>query len=211
LSPIGGWVRIFPTYNLCNKRPTPHTLTTPTHQEETNQKLSTSLISLQAQVNKDILAIHAKMELSQEQFGSQIVEVHSALHHFMNTFQGPSSSDPPLYTKVVESNQPLHSYYNSLPHDPHLPRVEVNKFDGSGPQSWVTQMEHDFSLHGIIDELTKLHYGIIYLDLVRWKWWQWHRNARQWYVVWSQFVAELYECLRYGHPPFWTYNQVETI
>jgi hypothetical protein len=54
-------------------------------------------------------------------------------------------------------------------------------------------MEHYFSLHGITNELTKLHYGILYLDLERWKWWKWHQNARQGYVAWSQFVAKLYE------------------
>jgi hypothetical protein len=116
-----------------------------------------------------------------------------ALNEFMNKFQGPSSSDPPLYTEGVDSNQPLHSHSNSLPRDPHLPRVEVNKFDGSDPQAWVTQMEHYFSLHGITDELTKLRYGILYLDPEIWKWWKWHRNACQGYVSWSQFVAELYE------------------
>jgi hypothetical protein len=36
--------------------------------------------------------------------------------------------------------------------------------------------------------------GILYLDLECWKWWQWHRNACQGYVAWTQFVAELYEC-----------------
>jgi hypothetical protein len=55
-------------------------------------------------------------------------------------------------------------------------------------------MEYYFSLHGIIDELTKLRYKILYLDLERWKLWQWHRNARQGYVSWSQFVVEMYEC-----------------
>jgi hypothetical protein len=108
---------------------------TPTRQEETNQKLSTDLVALQAQVSKDIPAIHAKMDLIQEQLGSQIVEVHSALHEFMNKFQGPSSSDPPLYTDGIDSNQPLHSHSNSLPRDPRLSRVEVNKFDGSDPQA----------------------------------------------------------------------------
>jgi hypothetical protein len=48
---------------------------------------------------------------------------------------------------------------------PHLPRVEVNKFDGSDPMGWVTQMEHYFSLHGITDELAKLRYVVLYLDL----------------------------------------------
>jgi hypothetical protein len=40
----------------------------------------------------------------------------------------------------------------------------VNKFDGSDPTGWVTQMEHYFSLHGITDDLIKLHISVLYLD-----------------------------------------------
>jgi hypothetical protein len=40
----------------------------------------------------------------------------------------------------------------------------VKKFDGLDPTG-VTQMEHYFSLHGITDDLSKLHYGILHLDL----------------------------------------------
>jgi hypothetical protein len=54
-------------------------------------------------------------------------------------------------------------------------------------------MEHYFSLHGITNELTKLCYGILYLDLEIWQWWQWCHNACQGYVSWSHFVAELHE------------------
>jgi hypothetical protein len=89
----------------------------------------------------------------------------------MKKFQGPSSSNPPLYTEDVDSNRLMHSHSNFLPHDLSLPRFEVNKFDGSNPLAWVIQMEHYFSLHGITDELTKLHYEILYLDLEQWKWW----------------------------------------
>jgi hypothetical protein len=42
--------------------------------------------------------------------------------------------------------------------------VEVKKIDGKDPMGWVTQMEHYFSLHNIIDDLAKLRYGILYLD-----------------------------------------------
>jgi hypothetical protein len=41
----------------------------------------------------------------------------------------------------------------------------VNKFDGSDPMGWVTQMEHYFSLHGITDDLIKLCISVLYLDL----------------------------------------------
>jgi hypothetical protein len=61
------------------------------------------------------------------------------------------------------------------------------------PKAWVTQMEYCFSLHGIIDELTNLRSGILYLDMETWKWWKWHRNACQGYVALKQFVDALYE------------------
>jgi hypothetical protein len=156
----------------------------PTCQEETNQKIHIDITTLLTQLNRDILAIHAKNDHIQDHLNSQIVEVHSSLNKFMNKLHGPSSSNLPLYTKGVDSNHPLHSHSNSLPCEPCIPKFEVNKFDRSDPQSWVTQMEHYFSLHGIIDELTKICYGIIYMDLEIWKWWKWCCNALQGYVAW---------------------------
>jgi hypothetical protein len=54
-------------------------------------------------------------------------------------------------------------------------------------------MEHYFSLHGITDDLAKLCYGVLHLDLKQWQWWQWRKKARQGYLAWTQFVAELYD------------------
>jgi hypothetical protein len=78
---------------------------------------------------------------------------------------------------------------NSFSHDMCLPKVKVNKFDGLDPTSWVTQMEHYFSLHGITDDLIKLHVGVLYLDPKHWQWWQWRKNSHQGYIAWTQFVA----------------------
>jgi hypothetical protein len=71
--------------------------------------------------------------------------------------------------------------------------VDVTKSDGSDPTGSVTQLEHYFSLYGITGELAKLQYGILNLDHERWQWWQRRKNYRQGYVVWTHFVAELYE------------------
>jgi hypothetical protein len=71
--------------------------------------------------------------------------------------------------------------------------VDVKKFNGLDPTGWVTQMEHYFSLHDITDELAKLHYGVLHLDLERWQLWQWRKKARQGYATWTQFVAKLYD------------------
>jgi hypothetical protein len=53
--------------------------------------------------------------------------------------------------------------------------VDVNKFDGSDPTVWVTQMEHYFSLYGITNELDKIWYGVLHIDQERWQWWQWRK------------------------------------
>jgi hypothetical protein len=55
-------------------------------------------------------------------------------------------------------------------------------------------MEHYFSLHGITNDLTKLHIGVLYLDHECWQWWQWHKNSRRGYIAWTLFVLDLYEC-----------------
>jgi hypothetical protein len=40
--------------------------------------------------------------------------------------------------------------FHTLVCDLRLPKLDVNKFDGLEPTIWVTQMEHYFSLHGVI-------------------------------------------------------------
>jgi hypothetical protein len=71
-------------------------------------------------------------------------------------------------------------------------KVDMNKFDGSDPTGWVTQMERYFSLHGIIDGLMKLRVGALNLDQEQWKWWQWHKKSYGEYIAWSQFVKSIY-------------------
>jgi hypothetical protein len=65
-------------------------------------------------------------------------------------------SGPPLH---IEGENSSHSH-NFQPHhflrDLRLSRVDVTKFDGLDPIGWVSQMEHYFSLYGIMDELAKL-------------------------------------------------------
>jgi hypothetical protein len=58
----------------------------------------------------------------------------------------------------------------------------MNKFDGSDPSMWVSQMEYYFSLHGIIDDIHKINMGVLYLDVEHWQWWQWYRKAYKGYI-----------------------------
>jgi hypothetical protein len=105
----------------------------------------------------------------------------------------PFSSSTPYNPEGPESSQSTSFPSNHFQQDLCPPHVEVNKFDGSNPTGWVTQMEHYFSLYDIMDELEKLKYGVLHLDLKHWQWWQWRKNARQGYVAWTQFVVDIYE------------------
>ena len=103
----------------------------------------------------------------------------------------PNSSKKPSFQEENESSHYQGTHFIHIPWDLCLPRIEVNKFESMDPNIWVTQMEHYFSLHGINDDLDKIHYGILHLDP---KWWKWHKNPLQGYVYWTQFVAEIYDC-----------------
>ena len=85
--------------------------------------------------------------------------------------------------KKTERETSSHSFQpHHFQRDIRLPRVDVTKFDGSDPTSWVTQMEHYLSLHGITDDLAKIRYSVLYLDHEHWKWWQWRCKSHQGYV-----------------------------
>jgi len=73
--------------------------------------------------------------------------------------------DPPSHSEGDNSSHNMNLHSNSPPRDPHIPQFEVKTFDGSDPTGWVTQMEHYFSLHGIKDELAKICYGVLCLDM----------------------------------------------
>jgi hypothetical protein len=134
--------------------------------------------------------IQHKFYTMEAKFMNQFNTLMSDVNQLLNRTLDPSSSDQP---DVVNSSHSLHFQSNSFHHDPLLPCIEVNKFDGSDPTSWVTQMEHYFSLHGIIDELVKLFYVILYLDLDRWQWWKQHKKSCQEIIAWTHFFSELYD------------------
>ena len=111
-----------------------------------HSSISTSIVEFKEELKQDMTT----------QLESVISMIYTKLHIPAN----PPLSDPPFHTEVETSS---HSH-NFQPHhfqrDLRLPHVDVTKFDGSDPTGWVTQMEHYFSLYGIMDELAKLQYGV---------------------------------------------------
>jgi hypothetical protein len=159
--------------------------------------LQSGLIETQQEVKQlsaNVVAINTTMQSSmgeiKQDLTTQLESVFSTLCTKLHIpIDNPSSSSPPH----TEGDHSSHSHALQNHHfqrDLRLPRVDVTKFDGSDPTSWVTQMEHYFSLYNIIDDLAKLQYGVLHLDQERW---QWRKNSRQGYISWTQFVAEIYK------------------
>jgi hypothetical protein len=127
-------------------------------------------------------SITASIEELKQDMTTQLESVVSMICTKLHIPADNPLSDPPPHTEAETSS---HSH-NFQPHhfqrDLRLPQVDVTKFDGSDPTSWVTQMEHYFSLYDITDDLAKLWYGVLHLDQERWQWWQWRKTSRQGYI-----------------------------
>jgi hypothetical protein len=63
---------------------------------------------------------------------------------WMSQFSGPNSFNQPSHPKVIDSSQSI-TFHSNHPHcELHLPKVDMNKFNGLDPTGLVTQMEKLF-------------------------------------------------------------------
>jgi hypothetical protein len=132
------------------------------------RQINVNVITINAKMH---FAIDAKMETLKHdlfaQMASQFESFIAQLCAKMNIPRDLTSSDQPLHPEGETSSNSQTFSSHHFQRDLRLPRVDVNKFDGSDPTGWVTQIEHYFSLHGITDALAKLQYGVLHLDLER--------------------------------------------
>jgi hypothetical protein len=156
------------------------------------QQLSATIASRDASINASVnVAMQFAMAKVKHELTTQLESIFATL---CTKLKIPTDDSFPDSHKNTEGETSSHSFQ---PHhfqwDIHLSQVDVTKFDGSDPTSWVTQMEHYFSLYNITYDLAKLRYGVLYLDQECWQWWQWRKTSHQGYIAWTQFVAEIYE------------------
>jgi hypothetical protein len=159
-------------------------------QKEVKQ-LSANVASIDTTINT---TMQSSMEEVKQELTTQLESIFASLCTKLKIPTDDPFSDASPKTEGEHSSHSHTFQPHHFQRDLHLPRVDVTKFDGSDPTSWVTQMEHYFSLYGITDDLAKHRYGVLHLDQERWQWWQWRRASRQGYIAWTQFVTELYEC-----------------
>jgi hypothetical protein len=106
-------------------------------------------------------------EIKQD-LNTQLESVFSALCTKLHIPTDNPSSSSPSHTEGDHSSHSHTLQNHHFQHNLCLPRVNMTKFDGLDPTSWVTQMEHYFSLYGITYYLAKLRYGVLHLDQECW-------------------------------------------
>jgi hypothetical protein len=99
---------------------------------------NTKVESLTIQVN----SLNGQFDSLNGRFDS----LQSTLNKWMNHYRGPTSSDHTSHFEGTNSSYTMVFHSKPLHHDLYPPKVDVNKFNGSDPMGWVTQMEHYFSL-----------------------------------------------------------------
>jgi hypothetical protein len=124
--------------------------------------------------------VRNKFDAMDNKFTGKFDTIKSTLNHLLNRSHGPPFFEQLSHLDGVEYSHTMAFQSNSFHHDLHLIRVEVNKFDGLDPTGSVTQMKNYFSLHGITNELEKIHYGVLCLYHEHRKW---HKNACHGYVA----------------------------
>ena len=133
------------------------------------QQLSATIASRDASMNASIhVAVQSAMVEVKHELTTQIESVFASL---CTKLKIPIDDSFPDAHKKTEGETSSNSFQpHHFQRDIRLPWVDVTKFDGSDPTSWVTQMEHYFSLYNITDDLAKLWYGVLHLDQEHWQW-----------------------------------------
>jgi hypothetical protein len=101
-------------------------------------------------------------------------------------FEKPSfgKSNPRGFDSNTGSNQ------GWFPRGIQLPKIEMRKFDGKDPITWIFQMEHFFDLHQV-PNLQKVTIASLYLEPKQFVWYQWLCEQKNDTIIsWSIFTEE---------------------
>jgi hypothetical protein len=91
-----------------------------------------------------------------QEISTQLESFSTNIYNKLNIHIYLNSSNQPFHPEGETSSHSHNFQSPPFQRELHLHRVDVNKFDGSDPTGWVTQMEHYLFLYGFTDELAKI-------------------------------------------------------
>jgi hypothetical protein len=103
------------------------------------RQLNANIATINKNMHSSITASigELKEDLKQD-ITTQLESVASMICTKLHILSDPPLSDPPLHTKAETSSHSHNFHPHHFQRDLRLPCVDVTKFDGSDPTSWVT-------------------------------------------------------------------------
>src|SRR3984885_6502088 len=71
----------------------------------------------------------------------------------------------------------------------HIPKIDMRKFDGKDPVTWILRMEQFFDLNNV-QNTQKVRIATLYLEPNQFVWYQWLCSRKQ-FITWAIFMEEL--------------------
>ena len=68
----------------------------------------------------------------------------------------------------------------------HVPKIDMRKFDGKDPTTWILQMEQFFDLNNV-QNTQKVRIATLYLEPNQFVWYQWLCSRKQ-FITWAIFT-----------------------
>jgi hypothetical protein len=73
----------------------------------------------------------------------------------------------------------------------HFPKIDMRKFDGKDPITWILQMEQFFDLHNV-PHTQKVQIASLYLEPNQFVWYRWicsHKSLVTWTIFMKEMIA----------------------
>jgi hypothetical protein len=71
----------------------------------------------------------------------------------------------------------------------HVPKIDMRKFDGKDPITWILQMEQFFDIHNV-PHTQKVRIASLYLEPNKFVWYRWIFSCKS-LVTWTIFMEEM--------------------
>jgi gas vesicle protein len=143
--------------------------------------------SMEAKLDTKMDSMEAKLDTKIDGLKGEIMEV---LKNFV-TEKTPESENASHEIHDVDTRKVNQEWRNSnfgLKTN-HVPKIDMRKFDGKDPVTWIIQMEQFFDLHNV-PHTQKVRIASLYLEPNQFVWYRWLCSCKS-LVTWTMFTEEM--------------------
>jgi hypothetical protein len=155
-----------------------------TKMDSMESKLDTKMHSMEAKLMD---SMEAKLDTKMDSMEAKIMEV---MKNFV-TEKTPKSENSSHEIHDEDTRKVNQEWRNSnfgLKTN-HVPKIDMRKFDGKDPITWILQMEQFFDLHNV-PHTQKVRIASLYLEPNQFVWYRW-LCSRKSLVTWTIFTEEM--------------------